>query len=159
MIRLPRGLILQHGIQDDQQFPSRRDQSNFRFLPSIDEPLVEGLDPVVVLHTRQSPHIQGSAHVGPTALDVALSFPRAALLGDRSQAHQWATHELDNLLAVCLPKLRKASRQHAGGRLPDPGHRAQKIFLDLPGGSAFDELSKLAFDLFDLFAKVPNVFT
>jgi hypothetical protein len=82
-----------------------------------------------VLYAREGGHVQGPAHVGTPSYDVPISFPHPVLMGDRSHAD-----ELSNLLAVCPPKLRKASQQHAGGGLPDYGDRAQKIFLDLPRG-------------------------
>jgi len=52
MIRLPTGLVLEHRIENHQEFPGCRDQGNLLLLSLLQEPVVKLFDPLVMLDAR-----------------------------------------------------------------------------------------------------------
>lgn len=116
-IRIPGRPVLDHRVQNHEQFAHAGHQSFLFGLSAIQEALVEVSDAPVVTRCREGGHVQGASHRGAPALGCALPLLLAAV------GVEWShPDELRNLLPVGLSQLWEFGQKHVGGRLPHAGN-------------------------------------
>ena len=116
---LPRCAMLEHSVQDDEQFAHTRDQSQLLRFASRQQLLVEVPDHGVPAGRGQCPHVKDAPYSGATAPDGAFAPQSAAVPVLGSHAHQGG-----DLPAVQRAQLRQVGQQSEGDLFSHAGNGA-----------------------------------
>ena len=108
--------MLEHGVENDEQFAHTRDQGHLLRFASRQQLLVEVPDHRVPACRGQCPHIEDAPHSGATAPDSAFAPQSPAIPVEGSEAHQSG-----DLPAVQRAQLRQAGQQSEGDLFSTPG--------------------------------------
>src|SRR5207245_1532668 len=152
MGRSPGGVSARHGIEDRQEFPHARDQRHLRGLSGSPEALVEDANEGIAARGGNGGHVQHSAHGGASAPDGTATAQRAAVAGQRCDAHQCR-----DLLAIQQAELGQLREQGPTRNRPAPRNTLEQIVLGAPQWTLANGLIEIAIDVAQLALEPTNV--
>jgi hypothetical protein len=118
----PRGVSLDHGVEDHQQLVHAGGEVNLAGFPLLLESLSEGFEDRVVHRRGQGGHVEGRAERFAIAADGPFAAVRAAVVRIRGQ-----TNKGGNLLPVELTLFGQLSDERGGGGLANAGDGLQEF--------------------------------
>lgn len=124
---LPRLTGLEHGVHDGQHLVHARHDDDLGHLAGELQPLGKLGDDGVVADGGVGGHVQHASNVGTSAPDVSASVALAAVVGQRSQAH-----ELGNLAPVEPAEFGAQAEHRTAEHGAHAGDAAQQVVLGAP---------------------------
>ena len=148
VFELPRGAVLQDGVEDCQQLAHAGGDHDLERLAGGFQTLGEGAEDRVVSACGQRGHVEHAADRGTPAPDRTFAAEAAAVPVEGRHPHQGG-----DLLAVDLAQLGQLGEERGSGHRPDARHAPQAIHFVFPVVVGFDQSQDFLLDLIDLFAE------
>jgi len=150
--RLPGAIIADEGIEDGCELSHGGDKSDLGRFPVVAQALVEETEGVIMADGAECRHVEGTAHRGAAAGDMALAAELSAIVIDRRDADQGG-----ELLMLDAAEFRELGEEH-GGRCRadaiDAGHDGLSVGQ---GSIGFDGSGDRGIDLRELVAQHSNM--
>ena len=130
--------MFEDGVKDSEQLAHTGSKSEFVFLASGTETLIEGSDDGIVLCGCQRSHVQGGSYFGSPSPNGALASEVAAITIERSYTHQGSY-----LLAVQDAQFGEISEEGGRKYRAYPGHAPQQVVLLPPYRASSDSVPQI----------------
>lgn len=141
-------MILEHGVQDDEELAHTGSNSNFGLFASLFESIAESLEDGIVFHSANGGHIESASQGGAPSCNVSWTVMDAALI-----VHGCDSDECGDLLPIELSEFGQFGDECRGRDGSHARYGSQAVIAIVPVIIGLDEVQDGFLNAFEIFVQ------